>query len=108
MATTRKILGQLYPAAFNLETLYTVPADTQAVISSLMVCNTSLTDTFVIAVVPSGDTYGNEHNIYYGVELSSSNTFTATIGITLSAGDSIQVLSLLGNMAFSAFGQEIT
>jgi len=108
MATVRKVLGQLIPAAFNLETLYTVPADTQAVISSVMVCNISTTDSFLIAVVPDGQSYGNERNIYYNIEITAANTFTATVGLTLGAGDSIQVLSILGNLTFAAFGQEIT
>lgn len=107
MATVRKVLGQLVPAAFNLETLYTVPADTQAVVSSVMVCNTGTTDNFLIAVVPSGGSYENKNIIYYNIEIKAANTFTATVGITMGAGDSIQVLSILGNLSFSAFGQEI-
>jgi len=108
MATVRKVLGQLIPAAFTLETLYTVPADTQAVVSSVMVCNNSTADSFLIAVVPSGESYGNERNIYYNIELPAANTFTATVGLTLAEGDSIQVFSTLGNLTFAAFGQEIT
>ena len=43
MATTYKVLGQSNPAATTLTTLYTVPAATQAVISSISVANLTAT-----------------------------------------------------------------
>jgi len=41
MATTYKVLGQSKPSAATNTTLYTVPASTAAVISTLAICNDS-------------------------------------------------------------------
>ncbi len=109
MATTRKILGQHIPAATATELMYTVPASTQTVISSIVCCNTSsAADVFSIAVVPSGGSVTPETIIYYSLPLGYPETFTATIGITMNSGDMIYVYSLSGGISFSAFGQEIT
>jgi hypothetical protein len=39
MATTYKVLGQLNPAATTPTTLYTVPASTSTVVSTITICN---------------------------------------------------------------------
>jgi len=111
MATVRKILGQHNPTASTVETVYTVPAATECVISSIVVCNTSDTgvaDSFSIAVIPSGSTLATENLIYVLIPINGFSTFIATIGITLGAGDFVQVFSTTGSSSFSLFGQEIT
>jgi hypothetical protein len=111
MATVRKILGQLNPSAATVETVYTVPAATECVISSIVVCNTSDTgaaDSFSIAVIPSGDTLATKNLVYVLIPINGNNTFVATVGITLGAGDYVQVFSTSGESSFSLFGMEIT
>ena len=111
MATVRKILGQHNPTAATVETVYTVPASTQAVISSIAVCNTSDTgaaDSFSIAVIPSGSTLATENLLYVLNPIPGNNTFAATLGITLGAGDFVQVYSTTGESSFHVFGQEVT
>ena len=55
MATNYKVLGQSAPSATTDTTLYTVPASTQAVVSTVSVCNRgSAAATFRIAVRPDG------------------------------------------------------
>jgi len=44
MASAYKILGQARPADTNVADLYTVPAGGQAVISTIIVANTTATD----------------------------------------------------------------
>jgi hypothetical protein len=39
MATAYKVLGQVAPAATTATTVYTVPSATEAVVSSVTVCN---------------------------------------------------------------------
>ena len=46
MATAYKVLGQSNPAATTLTTLYTVPAVTSAVCSTLSICNVGVSTTF--------------------------------------------------------------
>jgi len=109
MATTRKVLGQHVPSAAATDLMYTVPASTQAVVSSIVCCNTASTeDKISIAVVESGDTIAPKNLLYYQLPITGENTFTSTIGITMNTGDMLYVYSLYGNVAFSAFGQEIT
>jgi hypothetical protein len=109
MATVRKILGQYIPASGATDVMYTVPASTQAVVSSIVCCNIASTDDKLsIGVIGVGDTIAAKNVIYYQLPLTGYNTFVCTIGITLGAGDMIAVYSLNGNISFSVFGQEIT
>jgi len=53
MANAYKVLGQVAPAATTDTTLYTVPAATEAVISTIVVANRSATArTYDIAIRP--------------------------------------------------------
>jgi hypothetical protein len=109
VANTLKTLGQLYPSSAVLSTLYTAPALTSAVCSSIVICNISATQTtFRIAVRPGGATISNEMYLYYDLPLAGNDTFIATIGISLEAGDVISVYSTLGTLSYNAFGQETT
>lgn len=109
MPTTYKVLGQSAPAATTATSLYTVPAATQAIISTINVVNThaSTADVIRIAVRPDGATLANEHYLVYGLSLSAGATFTYTGGITVNATDVITVYSTNGTSSFSAFGSEI-
>ena len=109
MATTYKVLGQSAPTAATATSLYTVPAVTEAVISTINVVNThaSTADVIRIAVRPNGATLANEHYIVYGVSLAAGSTFTYTGGITVDATDVITIFSTNGTSSFSAFGSEI-
>jgi hypothetical protein len=109
MATTYKVLGQSAPTAATATTLYTVPALTETVISTINAVNThaSTADVIRIAVRPNGATLANEHYIVYGVSLSAGSTFSYTGGITVDAADVITVYSTNGTSSFNAFGSEI-
>ena len=57
MAATYKVLGQSAPSATTATSLYTVPASTSTIVSTLTVCNRDTTaGTFRIAVRPAGAT----------------------------------------------------
>jgi hypothetical protein len=109
MPTTYKVLGQSAPSAATATTLYTVPAATQTIISTINVVNTaaSAADVIRIAVRPDGAVLANQHYIVYGVSLSAGATFTYTGGITIDATDVITVYSTNGTSSFNAFGSEI-
>ena len=108
MATTYKVLGQSAPAATTATTLYTVPSATEAVVSTVTVCNRSSTNaTFRIAVRPSGATLANEHYIAFDATLLANDTKALTLGITLSATDVVTIYASTANLSFSLFGSEI-
>jgi hypothetical protein len=107
MATTRKVLGQAAPAANTDTDLYTVPASTSTVCSTLSVCNRGATSaTFRVAVRPAGATLANAHYLYYGVQLATGDSFAATIGLTLAATDVVTVRASTADLSFSLFGEE--
>ena len=110
MATTYKVLGQSNPAATTLTTLYTVPASTQTVISTITVANQAATAaTYRIAVRPAADeTTVNKHYIVYGATVAANDSTLLTLGITLAASDVITVFASTANLAFSAFGSQIS
>lgn len=109
MATNYKVLGQSAPSATTDTTLYTVPASTQAVVSTISVCNRgSAAATFRIAVRPDGAALANQHYVAYDVQVDAYATIPWTIGITLGDTDVITVRASNGNLSFSAFGTEIT
>lgn len=108
MATTYKVLGQAHPTTSTPVTLYTVPAATEAIVSTINVVNTgAVTDTVSIAIRPAGATLEDKHYIVFGLSLNPYATFTYTGGITLSATDVITVSSALFDTSFNAFGSEI-
>jgi hypothetical protein len=101
------ICKQSAPLATTLTTLYTVPAVTETVISTIMVCNRSATPTtFRIAIRPAGAAISNEHYLYYDLAIAGNDTFAATIGSTLSTTDVVSVYATLATLSFNLFGQE--
>ena len=109
MAKTYKVLGQSAPSATTATTLYTVPASTQAVVSTITVCNRGTTSgTYRIAVRPDGAALANQHYMVFDATLPAKSTDTATIGITVDASDILTVYASSADFTFIAFGSEIT
>ena len=109
MPTTYKVLGQSNPSATTATTLYTVPASTDAVVSTISVCNRAATSgTYRIAIRPAGATLANSHYIAYDSAITANNTTFITVGVTLDTTDVITVYASSADMTFSAFGTEIS
>ena len=108
MATTYKVLGQSAPGATTETDVYTVPAATTAVLSTVVVANRSTSAvTYRIAVRPDGATLANQHYIAYDVNVGASDSTTITLGITMDAGDVLTVYASTGDLSFNVFGSEI-
>jgi glucose-6-phosphate dehydrogenase assembly protein OpcA len=108
MATTYKVLGQSNPSATTATTLYTVPSATQAVVSTISVCNQASTAaTFRIAVRPAGATLAAQHYIVYGATVPASDSSMITVGLTLAATDVVTIYASSANLSFNAYGSEI-
>jgi hypothetical protein len=109
LATNYKVLGQSNPSATTETTLYTVPAATEAVISTIVVCNQDAsTATFRIAVRPDGASLAAQHYLAYDVTVGASDSTTLTLGITLDATDVVTVYASSATLSFNAFGSEIS
>jgi len=105
-----KVLGQVAPTADTDTTLYTVPASTETVVSSIVVCNRDdAAQSFRVAVRPNGAAISNEHYLYYDVTLETHSTFVFTGGITLDATDVITVRSstVSSVVSFNLYGREV-
>ena len=108
MATTYKVLGQSNPSATTATTLYTCPASTQTVISTITICNQAGTSgTYRIAVRPNGATLSAEHYVVYDATIQANTTAAYTLGITIDASDVLTIYASSANISFNAFGSEI-
>lgn len=108
MATTYKVLGQVIPAANTDTTLYNVPAATQAICSTLTVCNQGVSTTIRIAVRPAGAVISAQHYNVYELAINANDTLPLTLGITLAATDVVTVRSGTATVSFNLYGSEIT
>ena len=108
MATTYKVLGQSNPSATTATTLYTCPASTQTVISTITICNQAATSaTYRIAVRPNGATLAPEHYVVYDATVQANSTTAYTLGVTIDASDVITVYASASTVSFNAYGSEI-
>ncbi len=109
MPTNYKVLGQSNPAATTATSLYTVPAATQAIVSTITVCNQAATAaTYRIAVRVAGAALAANQYIAYDVSLPANATDTLTLGVTLGATDVITVYSSNATTSFNAYGSELS
>jgi glucose-6-phosphate dehydrogenase assembly protein OpcA len=109
MATAYKVLGQVAPSATTATTVYTVPAATSAVVSSIAVCNRAGTAaTFRLSVRPDGASLANQHYLTYDAALDANDTIILTIGVTMDATDVLEGYASSGDLTFHAYGSEIT
>jgi glucose-6-phosphate dehydrogenase assembly protein OpcA len=109
MPTIYKVLGQSNPSATTLTTLYTAPAATQAVVSSIVIANLAASAaTFRIAIRVAGSAISNEEYIAYDITVGASDSTVLTLGLTLAATDVISVYASTTTLAFSAYGSEIS
>lgn len=109
MASVYKVLGQAAPNATTETTLYTVPASTSAVVSTLTVTNRgSGLSTFRVSVSVGGGATATKDYVYYDITMAGYDTFAATFGMTLGAGDVVRVYTSTNTLSFNLFGQEIS
>jgi hypothetical protein len=112
MASSYKVLGQVdITTGTSLTDLYTCPASTEAVLSTITICNRrTAADTFRLALRTDGDPISDKHFLAFDVPVAASDTTTLTMGVAMQATD---VLSVSGSgtaslLSFNAFGAEVT
>jgi hypothetical protein len=114
MANTYKILGQVNPAANTQSNVYVVPAATSAVINSIQISNHLPTTnvSYSLIVMPSANfsspTSNGQYFIIRGSTIPGGDAATLTLSLSLPAGTIIAANTNYANLAFSAFGVEIT
>jgi glucose-6-phosphate dehydrogenase assembly protein OpcA len=120
MPTIYKVLGQTGPSgsfgngsqtltATTNTNLYTVPASTSAVVSTITVCNRATSArSFRIAVRPSGAAIATQHYLAYDVSIAANDSISLTLGITIATTDIVTVYASTTDLTFTAFGSEIS
>ena len=109
MPTAYKILGQVNPALTSSTDLYTVPALTSAVCSTLNIANLAASNaTFRIAILPSGSSLQAKNYLAYDTVIPGNDSISLTIGITLAQFDKVQVYASTISQSFNLFGTEIS
>lgn len=110
MATNYKVLGQAALTAEVATDVYTVPSATEAIISTIVICNrAAAANTFRIAVRPDGATLANQHYTAYDVAIEANDATNLTLGFTLDSGDVITAYGgAISELSVSVFGSEIS
>lgn len=109
MGEAIKVLAQRTPAAATQETLYTVPVSTTATCSTLVICNQNASTVKVRARIRvNGAANDNKQYLLYDLSILKNDTFALTIGMTLSAGDLVDIQSDTTLVSFTLFGVELT
>lgn len=110
MATAYKVLGQAAPANTSNANLYTVPAATSAVISTLHIANVTATAaTATVYVRIAGATAADSNALFKTLTIPANSLYAFTEGITLATTDVITVQSGTASaLTFHAFGSEIS
>lgn len=108
MSEIFKILGQANPGAVNT-TLYACPAQTQAVISVVTICNvTSGALTARLYAVPLNESISITNALLYDKSITANTTDTSIKGLTLRGGDKLVCYASATDLCFSCFGSEIS
>ena len=90
-------------------TLYTTPAATQAVISSIVITNQSSSAVTVrIGLDTTAGTPGASEWLVYDAAIAGNDTVALTLGVTLDASKFVRVSSSANTCNFSAFLSEIS
>lgn len=109
MATaTYKVLGQVAPSATTETDLYTVPASTETIVSTITVANRSSSDaTFRISISVNGAATATKDYVIYDATCAGNGLQAFTMGFTMDATDKIRVYASSANLSFNVFGSEI-
>ena len=112
MAQVYKRLGAIAASGTmgTADILSTCPAGTQAVVSTITVCNTAATAaTFRIAINTTSSFPVTAGYLVYGATVPANDTVTLTLGVTMDATNNRLLVSASANtVAVSAFGVEIS
>lgn len=110
MATNYKV-SQVQGTASTgtYSTLYNTGASTEAVVSTILICNTaSASATYRIGLDDSAGTPGSSEWLVYDAVVAGNDTIALTLGISLGNSKYIRVSSSANTVTFSAFVSEIS
>ena len=110
MAERLAILGQAAPPTANAPSItYTVPNPGQAVVSCIVVANTTAAVArFRVFATNTAGTFTAATALFYDVTLNANASAVLNLGATLGPGAQVAVASsVAAALTFTVFGQEI-
>lgn len=112
MAQSFKRLGAINPTANTQTNVYVVPAATEAVISTITICNQSVANVSYSLMLMNASEYAaaapTATFLVRGATVPAADSIILTIGITANAGAILAANTNNTSVSFSAFGSEIT
>jgi len=109
MAEVYKILGQSAPSATTATDVYTVGGSTEAIVSSVTVCERAgATATFRIAFLIGGGAVATTDYICFDHAIAANETIVLTLGVGMATTDQVEVYASTADLTFNVFGMEIT
>lgn len=122
MANEYRNIAQISPSATAGTDLYTCPASTNAIVSTIVICNQNATNQTVRVSVRSGTaasgagtaslgTAGSPSTsayVLYNTIVYANSTLTLTLGITLTAEEVVTVYASATGISFLLFGSLVT
>ena len=107
-----KRLGAINPTANTQTNVYIVPAATEAVISTIAICNQSTSNVSYSIILSPSSTFSNpaaaQDFLVRGATVPAADTIFLTVGLTANAGSIISANTNNTNVSFALFGSEIT
>ena len=111
MAQIYKRLGAINPSANTQTNVYVVPASTEAIISTIAICNQDSTNvSYSLIMMPPGafaSPAGATNFVIRGAVVPAADTILLTIGLTANAGSIFAANTNNPNVSISMFGSEI-
>lgn len=109
MAEALKVSQATIAVADTEQSLYVVPASTTTVVSSLVVCNRSVSKvTYRWAVVPAGGAAAAANWQEFDSELPANESAFRTLGVTLPTSAEIRIQADSTSVSFSLYYVEVT
>ena len=122
MPQTYRCIAQIVPSASTSTDLYTVPASTSVIVSTLVVCNqTTSNTTFRVSLrsgtaaagagtsnVGSTGTPSTSAYIFYDTTVYANSTVAVTLGITATDAEVFTVYTPGNPVSFQLYGSVIT
>jgi len=112
MPQSFKRLGAINPSVNTQTNVYVVPASTEAVISTIAICNQGASNASYSIIFSPASTFASPASevnfVVRGAVVPAADTIFLTLGLTANAGSIISANTSNANVSISIFGSEVT
>jgi len=112
MPQSFKRLGAINPTANTQTNVYVIPAATEAVISTVTICNQSSSNVSYSLISMTAGEFSSPAPVktflVRGATVPAADTIVLTLGLTMNAGSILSANTNSGSVSILAFGSELT